>query len=190
MLEIPFKLILASGSPRRQALLQEMDVPFSVRLQEVDENYPKDLAAEKVAAYLAGKKAEAYHISDEELLLTADTVVVLDGEVLGKPVDAAEAVMLLRKQSGKVQTVITGVCLRTTNDTIAFSSETTVQFNHLTDEEIQYYIEKYKPYDKAGAYGIQEWLGNIAIARIEGSYTNVMGLPTEALYNALRSFEL
>jgi septum formation protein len=190
MLELPFKLILASGSPRRQALLQEMDVPFSVRLQEVDESYPKELAAEKVAVYLAGKKAEAYHISDEELLLTADTVVVLDGEVLGKPDNAAEAAMLLRKQSGKLQTVITGVCLRTTNDTVTFSSASSVLFNHLTDEEIQYYIQKYQPYDKAGAYGIQEWLGNIAIARIEGSYTNVMGLPTEALYNALRSFEL
>jgi len=190
MLDLPFKLILASGSPRRHALLKELDVDFTVRLQEVEECYPEDLAAEKVAEYLAGKKAQAYHITDEELLLTADTVVILEGEVMGKPENAAEAAVLLRKQSGKLQTVITGICLRTTNDMLTFSSSTTVLFNHLTDEEIQYYIEKYKPYDKAGAYGIQEWIGNIAIARIEGSYTNVMGLPTELLYNALRSFEL
>ncbi|MDP2189535.1 MAG: Maf family nucleotide pyrophosphatase [Sphingobacteriaceae bacterium] len=190
MLDLPFKLILASASPRRQALLKEMDVEFSVRLQLVDEKYPEDLAAEKVAEYLAGKKAQAYIISDEELLLTADTVVVLEGEVLGKPADTAEAITLLRKQSGKLQTVITGVCLRTTSDVLTFSNSTDVLFNHLTDEEILYYVNKYKPYDKAGGYGIQEWLGNIAIARIEGSYTNVMGLPTEALYNALRSFEL
>ncbi len=190
MLDLPFSLILASGSPRRQALLAEMDIHFTVRLQAVEESYPTDLAAEKVAEYLAGKKAVAYHITDEELLLTADTVVVLDGEVLGKPENAAEAIALLRKQSGKLQTVITGVCLRTTNDMLTFSSNTSVLFNHLTEEEIQYYVDKYKPFDKAGAYGIQEWIGNIAIARIEGSYTNVMGLPTEALYNALRSFEL
>lgn len=190
MLHLPFQLILASGSPRRQTLLKEMDVAFTIRLVEVDERYPEDLDAEKVAEYLAGKKAEAYLISDDELLLTADTVVVLEGEVLGKPANSAEAMQLIRKQSGKLQTVITGVCLRTTSEMLTFSSTTEVQFNHLTDDEIQYYVEKYKPYDKAGAYGIQEWIGNIAIARINGSYTNVMGLPTEALYNALKSFEL
>lgn len=190
MLHLPFQLILASGSPRRQTLLKEMDVAFTIRLVEVDERYPEDLDTEKVAEYLAGKKAEAYLISDDELLLTADTVVVLEGEVLGKPANSAEAMQLIRKQSGKLQTVITGVCLRTTSEMLTFSSTTEVQFNHLTDDEIQYYVEKYKPYDKAGAYGIQEWIGNIAIARINGSYTNVMGLPTEALYNALKSFEL
>lgn len=190
MLQLPFSVVLASGSPRRQALLKALDIPFSVRLQEVDESYPADLAAEQVAEYLAGKKADAYALEADELLITADTVVVLEQAVLGKPRYAEEAKALLRRQSGRAQQVFTGFCLRTTDELRLFSVATTVWFNPLTEEEISYYVDTYRPFDKAGAYGIQEWLGNVAIARIDGSYTNVMGLPTEALYAALKSFEL
>lgn len=191
MLELPFKLILASGSPRRQELLRQLDLDFSIRLKKVDESYPADLAVADIAEYLARKKAHAYQLeSEDELLITADTLVVLEDEVLGKPADAAAAFQLLKRQSGRRQWVYTGICIRTSDSEKAFTVATEVFFNHLTDEEIRYYVAHYKPFDKAGAYGIQEWLGSIAIARIEGSYTNVMGLPTEALYNALKSYEL
>lgn len=190
MIQLPYRLILASGSPRRQELLKQMQLEFEIRLQQVDETYPPDLTTERIAEYLACKKAAAYKLADDELLLTADTVVVLEGEVLGKPVDADEAFRMLRQQSGKTQEVYTGVCLRTVDQSHSFSALTKVHFNHLTDEEIHFYIGHYQPFDKAGAYGIQEWLGFVGIEGIEGSYTNVMGLPTETLYAELRAFQL
>ncbi|MFN3528306.1 MAG: Maf family nucleotide pyrophosphatase [Bacteroidia bacterium] len=191
MLQLPYQIVLASGSPRRQELLKQLDLNFSIRLKEVEESYPNHLDVADIAEYLARKKAHAHQLeSEDELLITADTLVVLKNEVLGKPADAAEAFELLRRQSGRPQWVYTGICLRSSESEKAFTVGTEVHFNHLTDEEIKYYIEHYKPYDKAGGYGIQEWLGSIAIARINGSYTNVMGLPTEALYNALKSYEL
>lgn len=190
MIQLPYRLILASGSPRRQELLKKMQLEFEIRLQQVDETYPPDLTTERIAEYLACKKAAAYKLADDELLLTADTVVVLEGEVLGKPVDADEAFRMLRQQSGKTQEVYTGVCLRTVDQSHSFSALTKVHFNHLTDEEIHFYISHFQPFDKAGAYGIQEWLGFVGIEGIEGSYTNVMGLPTETLYAELRAFQL
>jgi septum formation protein len=191
MIDLPYRLVLGSASPRRKSLLEAMDFIFEVRVTEVNEDYPTNMVADEVAEFLACKKAAAavFHTEDE-LIICADTVVVLEKQLLGKPHDAQEAFQLLKKQSGRQQTVFTGVCLRTSHEIRSFTVATSVYFNHLTEEEIWYYINKYRPFDKAGAYGIQEWLGNVGIARIEGSYTNVMGLPTEALYTALRGFAL
>jgi septum formation protein len=183
--QIP-KIILASKSPRRQELLRQMDVDFSIVLKEVDESYPEHLTPEEVAVYIAKKKAEAYddHINDEAVL-TADTIVCIDGLILGKPENNAHAIEMLQRLSGRVHKVITGVCILYKQEYNLFHDVSEVFFRKLTDEEIITYVEKYQPMDKAGSYGIQEWVGITAIQRIEGSYTNVVGLPTEKVYQQL-----
>ncbi len=183
------KIILASGSPRRKELLAMLGFDFEVRVKEVEEDYPEILDAEQIPEYLAKKKAEAFGIiAEDELIITADTLVLCDGEVLGKPADEKNAHDMLRKLSGKKHQVITGVQFSSSRQNYSFSDRTDVFFAGLSDEEITYYIRNYKPFDKAGAYGIQDWIGARAVQRIEGSYSNVMGLPTEKLYAELGFF--
>lgn len=189
MLFEDYQIVLASGSPRRAELLRSMDISFSVLLKPVNEDYPLDLDLEKVPEFLAKKKAMAYEINQENtLLITADTVVLLDGKILGKPENKEKAILMLKKLSEKSHEVITGVCIRSSLKEIVFCDKTTVQFSVLNSKEIEYYVKQYNPLDKAGAYGIQDWIGNIAIMSIQGSYTNVMGLPTEMLYRQLLNF--
>ena len=182
-----YNIILASGSPRRRHLLEEMGVEFQSVSKEVEEVYPDGLGPAEVAEYLSILKANAFSIEEleNELIITADTVVTIDGKILGKPADRDDAIKILRKLSGKCHQVITGVTLKTKNKQHTFSVSTDVVFKDLTLDEIKYYIDNYKPYDKAGAYGIQEWIGHVAIEKIEGSYFNVMGLPTHQLYEQL-----
>ncbi|MFD1256592.1 Maf family nucleotide pyrophosphatase [Mucilaginibacter terrae] len=180
------KIILASKSPRRQELLRQMDVDFSIVLKEVDESYPEHLLPEEVAVYIAEKKAKAYDGSlTDEAVLTADTIVCIDGLILGKPENSAHAIEMLKRLSGRVHKVVTGVCILYKHEYNLFHDVSEVFFRKLTDEEITTYVEKYQPMDKAGSYGIQEWVGITAIQRIEGSYTNVVGLPTEKVYQQL-----
>ena len=186
-----YKIILASNSPRRRELLAGLDLDFEVRvLPGIDESYPATLPVMETAEYIASKKAEAYRqqMADDELVITADTVVIVDDEVLGKPADAAEAALMLRKLSGRSHQVVTGVCLTTLRQTAHFSVTTDVTFRQLTAEEIDYYIKKYQPFDKAGAYGIQEWIGYIGCTGLRGSYYNVMGLPVQRIYAELQQF--
>ncbi|MXV15590.1 Maf family nucleotide pyrophosphatase [Hufsiella ginkgonis] len=179
-------IILASKSPRRQELLTLMDITFSVILREVDETYPPGLPVEEVASHIAEKKALAFdHQLNGELVITADTVVVLDDQILGKPAGPEDAMTMLRSLSGRTHRVITGVCLLYQDKLVKFSDVTEVVLRELTGDEIRYYVEKYQPLDKAGSYGIQEWIGLTAIESIRGSYTNVVGLPTEKLYKNL-----
>ena len=180
-------IILASKSPRRQELLRLMDIEFRVVLKDVDESYPDNLTPEEVAVYIATKKAEAFDETvGEEIVLTADTIVCIDDLVLGKPEDAAHAVEMLQMLSGRMHRVITGVCLLYKHQYHSFYDVSEVYFGKLTDGEIINYVDKYKPFDKAGSYGIQERIGLIGIERINGSYTNVVGLPTEKLYRELQ----
>lgn len=184
------KIILASASPRRKELLAGLDIDFELRLLPgIDESYPANLPTGKIAEYIACEKAAAYNgeIGDDEVLLTADTIVVVDDKVLGKPVDADDARRMLSMISGKTHQVITGVCLSTREKTHSFSVETDVTFKILENDEIDYYIENYKPFDKAGAYGIQEWIGYIGVESIKGSYFNVMGLPVQRIYKELKN---
>ena len=186
-----YKIILASNSPRRRELLAGLDIDFQVRvLPGIDESYPATLPVMETAEYIASKKAEAYRqqMADDELVITADTVVIVDDEVLGKPADAADAAQMLRKLSGRSHQVVTGVCLTTLRQTAHFSVTTDVTFKQLTAEEIDYYIKKYQPFDKAGAYGIQEWIGYIGCTGLRGSYYNVMGLPVQRIYAELQQF--
>jgi septum formation protein len=179
-------VILASKSPRRQELLRLMDIDFRIVLKEVDESYPEGLTDEAIAVYIAEKKAMAFdETTDNEIVLTADTIVSIEGKILGKPDDAEHAVEMLQMLSGKVHRVITGVCLLYQQKVNKFFDVSEVLFRKLTDEEIRYYVDKYQPFDKAGAYGIQQWIGLTGIERINGSYTNVVGLPTEKLYQQL-----
>ena len=180
-------IILASKSPRRQELLKLMDLDFKIVLKEVDESYPDNLTPEEIAVYIAQKKATAFDesVSDEELVLTADTIVSIDGTILGKPCSEQHAIEMLQMLSGKVHQVITGVCLFYKQQYHSFYDVSDVTFRKLTDGEIINYVTKYKPMDKAGSYGIQEWVGVTSIVKINGSYTNVVGLPTEKLYQAL-----
>jgi len=188
---VDYRIILASNSPRRRELLAGLGLEFEVRvLQGIDESYPATMPALETAEYIAAKKAAAYQsqMADDELIITADTVVIVGDEVLGKPADADEARAMLLKLSGRTHQVVTGVCLTTRQQTVHFSVRTGVTFKTLTDGEITYYIEKYKPYDKAGAYGIQEWIGYIGCTGLHGSYYNVMGLPVQRIYTELQSF--
>ena len=183
------QIVLASNSPRRRELLAGLGFPFEVRVLEgIDESYPHDLPVSEVALYIAGKKAEAYRqaITDDELIITADTVVIVGDEILGKPVDEADAVRMLRELSGRPHQVTTGVCLLSSEQESRFAVTTDVTFKTLTDEEIQYYVSHYKPFDKAGAYGIQEWIGYIGVTGLHGSYYNVMGLPVQRIYSELQ----
>ena len=183
------KLILASNSPRRKELLKGLGWSFEVRVLEgVDESYPSDLPPVEVASYIACEKASAYQVGQDELLITADTIVVLGNEIMGKPLDAADACSMLRKLSGQTHQVITGVCLKSKDKQRAFSVTTDVTFKNLTEEEINFYVERYAPFDKAGAYGIQEWIGYIGVTGLNGSYFNVMGLPVQRIYEELSQY--
>lgn len=186
-----YHIILASNSPRRKELLAGIDVNFDVRvIPDIDESYPASLPTKDIAEYISRKKATVYRqqMASDELIITADTIVVLDSEVMGKPHDEADASRMLHELSGRTHQVITGVTLTTIDRQRSFSVETDVTFKSLTDEEINYYIQHYKPYDKAGAYGIQEWIGHIGVTALKGSYFNVMGLPVQRIYEALRQF--
>lgn len=181
-------IVLGSKSPRRQELLRGLGIEFEVRTRETDESYPATLAAHDVPEYIAGIKSMAFaDLSAEDTLITADTVVIVDGKIFGKPHSREEAVEMLRALSGRNHQVVTGVCVRKGEKRISFSEETLVHFCPLTDEEIAYYVDNYRPYDKAGAYGVQEWIGYIAVDRMEGSYFNVMGLPIHKVYQALKN---
>lgn len=180
------KIILASNSPRRKELLGGLGVDFEVKvLNGVDESYPDTLPAKDVAEYIATEKAAAYTVQEDELLITADTVVIVGQDILGKPKDAADACRMLRKLSGKTHQVVTGVCLTTSKEQRRFSVTTDVTFKQLSDAEIEHYVDKYKPFDKAGAYGIQEWIGYIGVTALNGSYYNVMGFPVQRVYEEL-----
>ncbi|MBR6621129.1 MAG: septum formation protein Maf [Bacteroides sp.] len=184
-----YKVILASNSPRRKELLSGLGIQYEVKvLPDIDESYPEGMDGMEIPRYVACKKAEAYRsvMQPDELLITADTIVWLDGKVMGKPADENEASLMLHALSGHTHQVITGVCLTGDGFQRSFSTLTDVSFATLTDEEIEYYIRTYHPMDKAGSYGIQEWIGFIGVERISGSYFNVMGLPIQRLYTELR----
>ena len=208
-----YKIVLASNSPRRKELLAGLGFDYEVRtLQGLDESYPEGLSMEGIPQYISRKKAAAYTLNPDELLITADTIVYLDGEVLGKPADEAEAKQMLRKLSGKTHQVVTGVTLKTPlnlplkgrlaeqdslpsregrgGSSISFASVSQVTFAQLSEAEIDHYVTHYRPLDKAGAYGIQEWIGYIGVTRIEGSYFNVMGLPVQRLYSEMKKLNL
>ena len=183
------KIILASNSPRRRELLAGLDLDFEVKvIKGIDESYPETLAPEKVAQYIAAKKADAYvpAIHEDDLVITADTVVIVDNDILGKPHDESEAKAMLRRISGRSHQVVTGVCLVTKNKRREFSVSTDVTFRNLTESEIDYYVSHYHPLDKAGAYGIQEWIGYVGVTALNGSYFNVMGLPVQRIYAELQ----
>ena len=185
------KIILASGSPRRKLLLEQTGLKFTILKGDVNEEFPDGLEAEKVATYLSEKKADhfSYALTDDDtLIITADTLVVLEGAILGKPTDYDEACSMLSTLSGQMHEVITGVTLMSRQKMHSFISTTNVFFKELTKEEIDFYVTHFRPYDKAGAYGIQEWIGHIGVERIEGSYFNVMGLPVQRLYHELMIF--
>lgn len=184
-----YNIILGSQSPRRKELLAGLDIEFTTKvIPGLEETYPNTLQGEEIPIYLAEQKADAYTLEDNDLLITADTIVWLNGHVYGKPADETEAREMLRSLSGKTHDVITGVCVRTNKKNVSFASTTKVRFAELTDAEIEHYVNKYRPMDKAGAYGIQEWIGYIGVEHIEGSYFNVMGLPIQRLYTILKQF--
>jgi len=185
-----YKVILASGSPRRQQYLRELDVDFEIRLKDVEEIYPPDLQGSEITDFLAELKAKAMTetLSDDEILITSDTIVWHEGKALGKPADNNDAFAMLKSLSGKTHEVITSVCIKNAGNSETFNQTTKVTFNTLSDEEIKYYLDNYRPYDKAGAYGIQEWIGLVAIARVEGSYATVVGLPVDKVYQRLCKF--
>ena len=184
-----YNIILGSQSPRRKELLAGLDIEFTTKvIPGLEETYPDTLQGEEIPIYLAEQKADAYTLEDNDLLITADTIVWLNGHVYGKPADEIEAREMLRSLSGKTHDVITGVCVRTNKKNVSFASTTKVRFAELTDAEIEHYVNKYRPMDKAGAYGIQEWIGYIGVEHIEGSYFNVMGLPIQRLYTVLKEF--
>jgi septum formation protein len=185
-----FNIILASRSPRRQQLLHELGLKFDVVIKEYDEIYPEGLAGEEIARYIAHEKAASFknELSAKDIVIAADTIVWCNKKVLGKPLDQEDAVAILKEISGNTHEVITGVSIRSLTGELTFSESTKVTFEVFTDEEIAYYIANYKPYDKAGAYGIQEWIGIIACSHIDGSYFNVVGLPVQRLYKELQKF--
>jgi len=185
-----YEILLASKSPRRQQLLSDLGLKFSVQAMDIPEEFPENLGKTEISVYLAELKAEAFRpqLKTNQLVITADTIVWLDGDVLNKPTDYADGFRMLKNLSGKKHQVITGVCLLSNEKKVSFHALTDVWFKPLSDEEIQYYLEHYRPYDKAGAYGIQEWIGYISIYRIEGSFFNVMGLPVQSVYEHLKDF--
>ncbi len=189
MLKLKYKIILGSQSPRRRELMKMLDIPFESRSLNVDEIFPYDLQEEEIAEYLAEKKSFGYSLKENELLITVDTIVWINQQVFNKPKDVEDAKRMLRMLSNNVHSVFTGVCLRTFNNKVVFSDETKVYFKKLTEEEIDYYVRHYQPFDKAGAYGVQEWIGAVVISKIEGSYFNVMGLPVHLLYQHLKLFQ-
>lgn len=186
-----YKILLASNSPRREELLRGIDIDFEIKvLPDIDESFPSDLPTEEVAEFVALKKASSYinNLNEDELMITADTVVVLEGKIYGKPTNKKEAKDMLHSLSGKTHRVISGVCLTSTTKQTSFSVASDVEFSTLSNEEIEYYIERYSPFDKAGSYGVQEWIGYIGVKHINGSYFNIMGLPIQRLYRELIRF--
>ena len=183
-------IILASGSPRRQQFFKEMDLHYTIHLKEIEEIYPKHLQAEEITNFLAELKANAFEndLKENDILVTSDTIVWLKGKALGKPKDYNDAFKMLQELSNQTHEVITSVCLKSLDKTEVFHCVTKVTFSDLSDEAIRYYLDNYKPFDKAGSYGIQDWIGLIGISKIEGSYTNVVGLPTEILFQKLMNY--
>ncbi len=189
---LDWKILLASKSPRRRDLIRGLNLPVEiVQIPETDEFFPEDMDPLKVPVFLAKKKALEFQdsLKENEVLLTADTIVVCNNRIINKPKDRKDAIDMLRSLAGNSHTVITGVCLKLMNRETTFYSTTEVYFSHLSEEEIIYYVDQYKPYDKAGAYGIQEWIGYIGVEKIEGSFFNVMGLPLQRLYEELKKLE-
>lgn len=188
-----YDIVLASNSPRRKELLSGLDIDYTIKvLPNVEESYPSNLPQDEIPVHIAKEKAKAYkdHLKENTLLITADTIVLLDGEVYGKPKDKEDACRMLRCLSGKTHQVITGVCVTTKEKQHAFGVTSEVRFATLEADEIDYYVEKYAPLDKAGAYGVQEWIGYIGVEYISGSYFNIMGLPVQRLYRELKQFLL
>ncbi|MBP3474524.1 MAG: septum formation protein Maf [Alistipes sp.] len=186
-----YRLILASQSPRRRQLLEDADIEFTLAPRfECEESFPSELPAAEVAEYLSRLKSEAYPkpLGESDILLTADTVVIAEGQILGKPADRAEAIAMITLLSGRDHEVVTGTTLRSKDKVQSFSVSSKVRFRVLDTEEIEYYVDRYRPFDKAGAYGIQEWIGYVGIERLEGSFYNVMGLPVQRLYCELKGF--
>ena len=183
-------IILASGSPRRQQFFKEMDLHYTIRLKEIEEIYPEHLQAEEITNFLAELKANAFEneLKENDVLVTSDTIVWLNGKALGKPKDYDDAFKMLQQLANQTHEVITSVCLKSIDKTDVFHNVTKVTFANLSDEAITYYLNNYKPFDKAGSYGIQDWIGLIGISKIEGSYTNVVGLPTEMLFQKLMNY--
>lgn len=184
------KIILASASSRRHAFLKEMNIPFQVRIREIDESYPEHLKSRQITEYIALEKAKALEstLAEGEILITSDTIVWHREKALGKPKDAEDAFLMLRSLTDATHEVITSVCFKTINKTEIVTEVTEVTFGKISDEHLRYYIDRYQPFDKAGAYGIQEWIGLIGIISIKGSYTNVVGLPTELVFNKLQEY--
>ena len=190
MKEKKYRIVLGSQSARRQQLLKGLDIDFEIKtLDNTEETFPSDMPAGEVAPYLARRKAEALQpLADDELLITADTVVVVDDKIYGKPSGKEEARSMLQTLSGRMHEVITGVAITTAERSVVFAVSTKVWFTHISTEDIDYYIERYRPFDKAGSYGIQEWIGFVGIEHIEGSFYNVMGLPVHRIYRVLKDF--
>lgn len=185
------KLILASSSPRRKQILEALNIPFSVKRIEFNESYPQGLSPEEVPVFISQQKAKQLpQIEADEIYLTSDTVVILDGKVIEKPKDKLDATAMLKTLSGKTHQVITGVCLITNEQEISFKEVTEVTFHSLNEQEIEYYIDNYSPLDKAGAYGIQEWIGLVGIQEIKGNYDNVVGLPASTLFQKMKQLNL
>lgn len=184
------KLILASKSPRRQELLKGLNLIFEVRTKDVEETYPSDMKPEEVPIFLAEKKANAFlaELKTDEIILTSDTIVIHKGKILEKPLTVTDAQQMLRTLADSEHTVVTGVCIQSQDKKVSFSDQTQVVFNPLSDDEINFYIENYKPFDKAGSYGAQDWIGFVAIKKLVGSYFNVMGLPVHRVYEELKNF--
>ena len=186
-----YKITLASGSPRRQQFFRELGLDFEILLKEVEEIYPENLQGVEITNFLALLKASAFYndINENEIVITSDTIVWLDNKALGKPKDFNHALEMLLQMAGKTHEVITSVCFKTASKMDILNCITKVTFSQITEKEIRYYLDVFKPFDKAGSYGIQEWIGLIGISRIEGSYTNVVGLPTEMVFNYLKNLE-
>lgn len=182
-----YNIILASGSPRRQQFFKELDLDFEIRLKDIEEVYDENLNAEEITNYLAELKANAFldELTEKDVLITSDTIVWHEGKALGKPKDYQDSFKMLQSLAGKTHEVITSVCIRTSTKSDTFFEVTRVTFNSLSDQAIAYYLDNYKPFDKAGSYGIQEWIGLVAISRIDGSYANVVGLPVDKVYQHL-----
>ena len=183
-------IILASGSPRRQQFFKEMDLHYTIRLKEIEEIYPEHLQAEEITNFLAELKANAFEneLKENDVLVTSDTIVWLNGKALGKPKDYDDAFQMLQQLANQTHEVITSVCLKSIDKKEVFHCVTKVAFANLSDEAIKYYLDNYQPFDKAGSYGIQDWIGLVGISKIEGSYTNVVGLPTEMLFQKLMNY--
>jgi septum formation protein len=186
-----YQIILASGSPRRQQFFRDLNIPFKVELFDIKELYPNHLQKEEIPEYLAKLKAAPFQdkLSENEIVITSDTIVWLDNQALGKPENEQMAFEMLQKLSGRKHEVITAICIKTNSFEKTATDSTSVSFSELTSDEIEYYVQRYEPYDKAGSYGIQEWIGYIGVEKIEGSYFNVMGLPVHILYRMLKKIE-